>query len=671
MAIINILRSIKRAIYPDSYYSKIEARASYRWYNKVNAKQQDFKFVNSKRHLGQTQDYCRQFESITDCLCIQLGDEYIYPYDPEIVRLFWTDKTNIASVTVDYGEILNSSLLNIQEYLQTNENERFVKVELSIIRSLRKLATNIAHLLDKEENERAQVLKKYFERFLDNKPDNFDEALQKILFYNACFWQMRHKHNGLGRLGYILEEYYQKDFASGRITRDIAKKKVKNFLQILNKDMHAKSLGLPGDTGQYILISGITKNGINFDSEVDELFLESIQELNIPDPKLVLRANDQTNERIWDRSISCLLRGTGSPLIMNETIIIEGMNAFGYSKDDTYNVGISACWEPLIIGKSFDQNNALRNISLIESLNNIIQRNAQRISFEQLKNEFIKEVELDIKSSIRDIGFDCSPLYSLFFDDCLCRALDFSQGGAKYSYYGVEVVGLPNVINSLLNIKKFVYDDGLYSLAQINEAIQLNFEGLDDLRLACMNNPLRFGCSNSEVLELTQYVMSSVAGIVSKLTVNNCKLKVGFSSSAYLSEKYIRRASFDGRKEGEPLATHISPTSHKVDIKEIIDFSSKLDYSGNIINGNVVDFIIPSGYADNPDKLKLILKNAIRKGVFELQLNVLDADTLKDAKLHPEKYPDLIVRVWGFSAYFNDLPEEYKDNLIRRAEFYN
>lgn len=71
-----------------------------------------------------------------------------------------------------------------------------------------------------------------------------------------------------------------------------------------------------------------------------------------------------------------------------------------------------------------------------------------------------------------------------------------------------------------------------------------------------------------------------------------------------------------------------------------------------------------------PDKLIAILKNAMTGGVYELQLNVLDAATLKDAKAHPEKYPSLIVRVWGFSAYFNDLPEEYKDNLIKRAEAY-
>lgn len=124
------------------------------------------------------------------------------------------------------------------------------------------------------------------------------------------------------------------------------------------------------------------------------------------------------------------------------------------------------------------------------------------------------------------------------------------------------------------------------------------------------------------------------------------------------------------KKNGEPFAVHISPISEKVGIKEILDFASRLDYSGNRINGNVVDFILPSAFLKDSKKLELILRDSISNGIFELQLNVLNVDILRDAKIHPENHKDLIVRVWGFSAYFNDLPESYKDYLIKRAETY-
>ena len=95
-----------------------------------------------------------------------------------------------------------------------------------------------------------------------------------------------------------------------------------------------------------------------------------------------------------------------------------------------------------------------------------------------------------------------------------------------------------------------------------------------------------------------------------------------------------------------------------------------LNYPTNCLNGNVVDFILPSAYQKQRSKLISIIQNAFSRGLFQLQLNVLDKKTLIEAKEHPEKYPHLVVRIWGFSAYFNDLPEEYKDNLIARAETY-
>ena len=99
-----------------------------------------------------------------------------------------------------------------------------------------------------------------------------------------------------------------------------------------------------------------------------------------------------------------------------------------------------------------------------------------------------------------------------------------------------------------------------------------------------------------------------------------------------------------------------------------MNFAGKLDYSGHAFNGNVVDYFMPSGLIDNnADKFVLFMKAAIKQGFFQMQMNILDSKTLIDAKAHADKYPGLIVRVWGFSAYYNDLPEDYKDVLIERA----
>ena len=143
-------------------------------------------------------------------------------------------------------------------------------------------------------------------------------------------------------------------------------------------------------------------------------------------------------------------------------------------------------------------------------------------------------------------------------------------------------------------------------------------------------------------------------------------VKFGLSSPGYniLSKK--KAADVSGRKAGMPYNTHISCLD--AGYTEVVNFAGKLDYSNQRFNGNVVDFFTsPLFIENNLDKFTTFMAGAIRTGFFQLQMNVLDSKTLIDAKANPEKYAGLIVRVWGFSAYFNELPESYKDLLIERA----
>ena len=116
-----------------------------------------------------------------------------------------------------------------------------------------------------------------------------------------------------------------------------------------------------------------------------------------------------------------------------------------------------------------------------------------------------------------------------------------------------------------------------------------------------------------------------------------------------------------------PYNTHISCMN--AGYTEVVNFAGRLNYKEQRFNGNVVDFFIPAHMiGDNKEKFILFLRGAIKAGFFQMQMNLMDSKTLIDAKAHPENYTGLIVRVWGFSAYFSDLPESYKDLLIERAK---
>lgn len=629
-----------------------------------------YQFANANRHLSAFGQMVDAQAKAYKKLRFDTKGDYIYPYDSWTIISTPKGLSWIASITVDYQKVLESSLKDIEVELDTCSNTSFKSDELLMVKVVRSLNARIQDQLADRKDERGEVLGSYHREMLDNKPRSFDEALEKLLFYNGMFWQARHYHNGLGRLDMILNSYYQQDLSSGKETRQSIKQKLKTFVEILGKDIHAKSLSLVGDTGQYILLGGIDKNGNTVQNDLTEIFLEVFTEMKVPDPKLILRVNKETNDTVWNKAVNCIVTGCGSPLLMNEKLIMDGMVEFGYDKEDVWNVGTSACWEPLIIGKSFDQNNPLPSIIVVDALTEVLNSIKENADFESLLESTKTIISRQIKETVCDLNFCPSPLYSLFFDDCIKRGKDFTEGGAKYANHGIQICSLPNLINSLLNVKSYVYDQKLLTLVQCREAIGSNFVGHDDIRKLLLANPLKFGSADQQVVDLTNNLMDYIGKEVENYTINGEKVKVGFSSPQYIVAGKMTKASLDGRYDYDPFAVHISPMSSKIDIQEVIDFAGALHYSGNRLNGNVVDFILPTAYVKQQAKLVTILKSAMTSGVYELQLNVLDAKTLRDAKAHPEKYPHLVVRVWGFSAYFNDLPEEYKDNLIKRAEDY-
>ena len=178
----------------------------------------------------------------------------------------------------------------------------------------------------------------------------------------------------------------------------------------------------------------------------------------------------------------------------------------------------------------------------------------------------------------------------------------------------------------------------------------------------------RFGSDSSEVIELTQCLMNIVSNELKKYKNSMGGIfKFGLSSPAYISNSNNTEASFDGRKSNMPYSVHIS-SDELLSYTELFQFAGKLNYSDNKSNGNVIDFFInPSFIENNFDKFVDFIMLSTKTKYFQMQMNVVSSDDLIIAKNNPEKFPNLIVRVWGFSAYFNDLPEEYKNLLIERA----
>ena len=595
----------------------------------------------------------------------------------------------IDNISIDYSRVLKSSVYEYNEFyfhpkagrgFARDLSSDFIKNQLDALDGIELLIYRIIKKLrNSNHNDRAKFAR-YFENMIDKPAEHFEEALQRILFYNQLLWQTGHGLNGLGRLDKILEDYYFDDLNSGFITQEDAYDLIKSFLKTLHTYYWYKSAALMGDTGQVIILGGKYDDEYGeyyFYNDLTYMFIRAIKELQLPDPKVLLRVSSETPRDLIELSLETINTGIGSPLFSNDEVVIDKMIEFGYDKEDANNYVVSACWEPSAVGKGFEQNN-INFISYLKPLTEFFDNETEQFlenvnSFGELFNSYkyyLKKDADELIAFLDNIEWNNDPLLSLFIDDCNEKNMDISQGGAKYNHYGITTVGLANTVNSLYAIKKLVFEDKKYSLIELNKMRKNNFkkDKYQDAYHDLKNVNPRFGMDDEEILDISNEIIQFLEDCFKDYTNKfGGKIKFGLSAPSYISAGSEINASFDGRKAGEPLSTHISLDTNK-DFTEVLRFASKLDYGGAKFNGNVVDLMLSPDFIKNhSDKFTDFIYSSIQLGFFQMQMNVVDSKTLIEAKENPEAHPNLIVRVWGFSAYFNDLPEEYQDLLISRA----
>lgn len=613
----------------------------------------------------------KQIRKIFNKVKIIINDNDRFIHNIDVFKILHRDNNIIDNTTVDYSLILNNSLLDLKRKNKKMKDGLYKDNQYELLIGIEEYIDRICNKLTKSNNLYKDKIIRNLNNIKSKKAKSFEESIQRILFYNQLLWQCGYGLNGLGRLDKILEESYYRDIKNNIITKEKAKEVIKDMFNVLHRNFWYKSSGLLGDTGQIVILGGNEIDGSYFCNDLTYLFIEVIDELQIPDPKVFLRVSSKIPRDLMELSLKCIKTGVGSPLLSNDEVIIPKLINFGYDKKDAYNYVTSACWEPLIVGKSVEQNN-IDSLVFIEPLNDMLNNENLYLldTFDKFLNKYKKYLNnyiIRFANNINKIVWEESPLLSLFIEDCNKNGIDVSKGGAKYNNYGLTSTSLSNTVNSIYNIKKLVYEDKKYSLEEINNFRKTNFDNYEIKELK--DQSIRFGTDNKEIIDLTNEITLCVSNTFNSIRNDfGGRFKFGFSAPTYIMKSTNAEASFDGRKNGDPFGVHISTDKAMVSYTELIGFATKLDYSDNRFNGNVIDFMItPNFIEDNFDKVLDFLLISIKLGFFQMQMNVLSSDILIKAKENPNDYKNLIVRVWGFSAYFNDLPESYKDLLIERA----
>lgn len=573
----------------------------------------------------------------------------------------------VSNFSLDYDKVIHGTFAALAEKAQGDDE--YGEEAMAVAQGIETMCKRIIDAVRSSNSKFKEIQIEYFQNLLTRPATHFDEALQRILFFNQILWQTRHRLNGLGRLDHILEDIYESDKEAGRVNYDSASNLVYDFLQALSLYSGYKSDALEGDIGQIIVLGGKNPDGSYFSNELTKIFLREQAKLNKPDPKTLLRVAGNMPDDLLRLAVSCLTAKTGSPLFSNDERVIPALLQFGLTEEDAYSYCVSACWEPYIVGKSFDQNNVMV-FDYFRALNNVLNSGREFDTFEDLKNAYIEENKRSFNTFLRELDvlkWANDPLVSMFTDYCSEKRTDITGGAAKYNNYGVTTVALSNVIDSLFNIREIVYKSKKLTLQALNRARNSDYKNTPEMYKIIVNERKYFGHPENDVEELVNRITSSVASIAEQYRNEmGGTVKIGLSSPGYniLSKKMP--ADISGRKRGSPYNTHISCIDAAY--TEIVGFSGRLEYNRQRFNGNVVDFFMTESLVqENQDKFLLFMKGAIYSGFFQMQMNLLDSKTLIDAKSNPERHKGLIVRVWGFSAYFNDLPESYKNLLIERA----
>ena len=483
-------------------------------------------------------------------------------------------------------------------------------------------------------------------------------------------------HVTLGRFDQYMKPYFDQSVNNGQ-TLDELLEITELFFIAMNIDTDIFHGIQKGDNGQSMVLGGIDISGNDIFSDLSEICLKASQELKLIDPKINLRVNKNTPLSFYERGTQLTKQGLGFPQYSNDDVIIPFMESLGYEHEDAVDYAVAACWEVIPSGCGADiPNSETMNFPLMveKAINGyLLQANTFEDLLEGVKEEIIKEANRMMKWR-SSVDYMPHALVSAFVYPCIERGLDHFYGGAKYHNYGIHGAGISVAADSLAAVKLKVFMEKSISKETLMEALNRDYEGYESLRKELASCP-KMGNNDNFVDDIASILMDAFAEAVNnKPNGKHGVYRAGTGSAMeYILSAERVGATPDGRKAKQPYASSFSP-SIEARIHgplSAVQTFTKYDLK-KIANGGPFTIELHDTVFRNPEgekKVAMLVKTFIDLGGHQIQLNAINRDILLDAQKNPDNYPNLIVRVWGWSGYFCELETKYQNHIISRCEF--
>ncbi len=511
-------------------------------------------------------------------------------------------------------------------------------------------------------------------------PESFAQGLQLVFMIHNCFVLEGRYAMALGRIDQYLYPLYKKDIESGLFTDAFCEELLANaFLKICEFRYRGC------DDVVNIAIGGVDEKGVCAVNGLTYCVLHAVRDVNLPGPNLSARISHDCPDGFLDECLKVIGTGLGYPALMNDEVNIPALLRKGYDLKDVRDYCMVGCIENFIAGKQPPWSDGRFDpIKYLESLLNDTPADELDAiaSMDDLMEIYEEKLELgtaDYIGNMRRASFVknpedmMSPFLSCFCEDCIGRGLDINMGGAKYpSAHGAALMGIGTVSDSLAAIEKLVFVDKKVTLSELANALRLNFEGCQELRELCLSAP-KYGNNDDFVDKYAVWYTSTLSDMFdSYRTLDGGPIYTIMASNiSNIAAGSELGATPDGRLAGKPLSDAASPT-YGCDTRGVTSTllsASKPDYTrcacGTVLNQK----FSPSVFKDGKrEKLASLIRVYFARGGQEIQINSTSREVLKDARIHPENYRSLVVRVSGFSALYVTLSDEVQEDILARTQ---
>ena len=504
-----------------------------------------------------------------------------------------------------------------------------------------------------------------------------------------------------GHIDQHLYPFYKKGLEDGTMTREKAKELISCFWIKFNNQPAPPKVGITAlESGTYndftnINIGGIDREGKNAVNELSYIILEIQEELHELQPGLSIHVSKVTPDEFVMAGAKVIRQGHGYPSVFNPDTYTKELMRQGKTQEDANEGGCSGCIEVGAFGKeAYILTGYLNTPKILEiTLNNGIDPMTGKklgletgdprtfTSYEQLYDAYHQQMLyfVNMKLAVNNYIERMFSLYapatflSLFIDDCITRGRDYYSGGARYNTTYIQCTGLGTITDCLSTLKKHVFEDKKFTMDELLDAVSHNFEGNEKMRQFIMNRTPFFGNDDEYADTIAVKVYDDlVEAIEGHPNTRGGKTQLNMlSTTCHNYFGSVCGASVNGRLAHFAISDGTSP-AHGADTNgptAVIKSLGKLDQTksgGTLLNVRFVPSLLKRD--EDLKKLVSLIRAYFSMGGHHIQFNIVDTQTLLDAQKQPDDYKDLLVRVAGYSDYFNDMTEQLQNEIIARTE---